>query len=89
MAIVHIPSLLQDMTGGQETVKAPGTNLRQLIEALEARFPGLQDRLCREGRLRPNVAAWVDGEPASAGLLEPLKEESEVHFLPAISGGRS
>ncbi|HET6383931.1 MAG TPA: MoaD/ThiS family protein [Armatimonadota bacterium] len=87
MASVHIPSLLQDLTGGADEVTAPGATVGELIEALEERFPGLRDRLCDGRRLRPAVAVWVDGEPSREGLLQALTDHSDVHFLPAISGG--
>jgi len=59
----------------------------QIIEALDARFSGVRDRLCDGGRLDPAVAAWVDGRAARLGLRERVGEDSEVQFLPAISGG--
>jgi hypothetical protein len=33
------------------------------------------------------VAVIVDGEASVLGMLERLREDSEVHFLPAIGGG--
>jgi hypothetical protein len=33
------------------------------------------------------VAVAIDGEIYSDPLLEPVGPQSEVHFLPAISGG--
>jgi hypothetical protein len=29
----------------------------------------------------------VDGEVARLGLLQPVRADSEVHFLPALGGG--
>ncbi len=87
MPIVWIPSLLQTLTAGQEKVSLPGETLRQVIENLEERFPGIKDRLCEGDRLRPSMAAVVDGEVSRLGLRHRLEEGSEVHFLPAISGG--
>ena len=37
----------------------------------------------------PGMAVIVDGETGNVGLLEKVKEDSEVHFLPAIGGGSS
>jgi molybdopterin converting factor small subunit len=84
---VYIPSLIRDLTGGQEVVHAPGQTVRQVIENLEERYPGLRDRLCDENGLRPNLSLVVDGELSHRRLRQPLSEDSEVHFLPAISGG--
>ena len=92
MAVVWIPALYRDLTSGETTVVAPGATVRQLIENLEARFPGIKARLYAddEMRLRPGVAIVVDGavlRDRSRVLRTPLTDASEVHFLPAISGG--
>ena len=87
MPVVWVPGLLQDLTGGQDRIVAPGETVGQLIEALEARYPGLKARLLEDGRLRPGIAVVVDGEVSARRLRHRLAETSEIHFLPAISGG--
>ena len=87
MALVWIPSLLRDLTGGEAQVTVPGETVRQLITSLEKTYPGVKARLCEEGQLRPNIAVVVDGQVSSQRLRHRLTETSEVHFLPAISGG--
>jgi sulfur-carrier protein len=87
MSTVWIPSLLQPLTDGQPKVIVPGETLRQVIEALEERFPGIQSRLCEGDRLRPSIVAVVNGEVSRFGLRHRLEPESEIHFVPAISGG--
>jgi sulfur-carrier protein len=87
MAEVWIPALIRDLTGGQEVIQAPGETVRQLIENLEMRFPGIKGRLCDENGLRGNILLVVNGELCQRRLRQSLSEDSEVHFLPAISGG--
>jgi len=87
MAVVYIPSLLRDLTHGEETVRLPGENVRQIIAALNDAYPGTRDRLCDANGLRRSIAIAVDGQIASLGLLEPVEQTSEVHIVPAISGG--
>jgi molybdopterin synthase sulfur carrier subunit len=87
MPVVWVPSLLRDLTNGQETLTVPGQTVGQVIENLDARCPGLLERLCEEGRLRPNIAVVVDGVASRQRLRHRLTETSEVHFVPAISGG--
>jgi molybdopterin synthase sulfur carrier subunit len=58
-----------------------------VIENLEARFPGIRARLCEGDRLRPSMVAVVDGETCRQGLRQRLNDSSEIHFLPAMSGG--
>lgn len=87
MAVVWIPALLRDTTGGEAQVTVPGETVRQMIANLEQTYPGIEERLCEEGRLRPNIAVVVDGQVSRQRLRHKLTETSEVHFLPAISGG--
>jgi molybdopterin synthase sulfur carrier subunit len=87
MAIVYIPSLMQNLTGGKDTVEVPGGSVRQVIENLNKAYPGIKERLVEDGRIKPNISVAVDGEITSMGLLEKVGERSEVHFLPAIGGG--
>jgi molybdopterin converting factor small subunit len=87
MALVWIPPLVRDLTGGKETVTVPGATIGQAIAALEQQFPGVRERLCPGGGLRSGLAVVVDGQVARFGLLEAVGPESEVHFLPAIAGG--
>jgi sulfur-carrier protein len=87
MAVVWIPALLRDLTGGQESIKTPGATVREAIEALELRYPGIKARLLEGDRLRPGIAVVVDGSVSGRGLRHQLDETSEIHFLPAIGGG--
>jgi molybdopterin synthase sulfur carrier subunit len=87
MATVWIPSLMRDLTARQQTLDAPGKTVGQVIEALDVAYPGLKDRLCEGNRIRPTLAAHVDGRIAQLGLLEPVGEHSEIQFLPTVSGG--
>lgn len=45
---VRIPTPLLSLTGGKKEVEAEGTTLKELIEDLERRYPGLKERLCDE-----------------------------------------
>jgi molybdopterin synthase sulfur carrier subunit len=87
MPAVWIPALMRDLTGGNEVVRVPGQTVRQVIESLDERFPGIKDRLCDEDGLRPNITVIVDREVSHRRLRQVLSENSEVHFLPAVSGG--
>jgi len=89
MATVYIPSLLRDLTGGRDTVTVEGGSVREILQRLEATYPGMQARLCDGDALRPGVAVAVDGQLSPLGLLQPVKPDSEVHFVPAIAGGAS
>jgi molybdopterin synthase sulfur carrier subunit len=87
MARVWIPALVRDLTAGQETVTVPGARVRDVIDALERAYPGVKARLCDGDELRSGIAVVVDAEVARLGLRQPVGDDSEVHFLPAIGGG--
>ena len=87
MPIVWIPSLLRELTEGQEKLIVPGETVREVISNLDARYPGVEARLCQDGRLQFNIAVVVDGAISRQGLRQAVTEASEVHFIPAISGG--
>jgi sulfur-carrier protein len=87
MPVVFIPALLRDLTHGEESVLVPGVSVREVIEQLEERYPGVKARLYDGDRLRPGIAVAVDGAISRLRLRHRLQEGSEVHFLPAISGG--
>jgi sulfur-carrier protein len=87
MAIVHIPSLMRDLTKGQAQVTVHGRTLKHVVGALEEAFPGIKDRLFEADHLRAGIAVSIDGQISQLGLEQPVREEDEIRFLPSISGG--
>ena len=88
MATVYIPTMLQKLTGGVKQVDCQGRNVRQIVDGLDILYPGLRDRLVEDGEIRSNLAVAIDGDVARMGMLERVGETSEVHFVPAIGGGK-
>ena len=78
---------MQELSNGEQRVNVQGNNVRQVIDNLDAVYPGFKDRLVEDGRVKPNISVAIDGEITPLGMLEKVREDSEVHFLPAISGG--
>lgn len=88
MVIVWIPSLLRRLTGGKAELQAEGATVREVLDQLDLAYPGLKARLVEDGRLKPSFAVVVDGISSDLGLRQPLTPNSELHFVPALSGGR-
>jgi molybdopterin converting factor small subunit len=86
VAVVWIPALLQHLTAGEEKVEVPGSTIGEIIEQLEARFPGVKERLVQGQEIRPHIAVAVDGDVSPEGLDQDVQESSEIHFIPALSG---
>ena len=78
---------MQNLSNGEHRVVVEGKNVRQIIESLDQKYPGFKNRLVEDGRVKPNISVAIDGEITPLGMIEKVSEESEVHFLPAISGG--
>lgn len=87
MATVFIPSLMQKLSDGKSRVEIEGSSVRQVVNNLEAQYPGFMERLVEDGRIKGNISVAIDGEITPLGMLEKVGENSEVHFLPAIGGG--
>ena len=87
MATVFIPSLMQKLSDGKSRVEIEGSSVRQIVNNLEAQYPGFMERLVDDGRIKGNISVAIDGEITPLGMLEKVGEDSEVHFLPAIGGG--
>jgi len=78
---------MQELSSGEQRVNVQGNNIRQVIDNLDAVYPGFKDRLVEDGRVKPNISVAIDGEITPLGMIEKVEDDSEVHFLPAISGG--
>jgi sulfur-carrier protein len=86
MALVFIPAMLQNLTGGVNQVRIAGRTVRDVVNGLEERFPGIKERVLQAGDFRPDLAIAVDGEVA-LDVTDRVRDDSEVHFIPPISGG--
>jgi sulfur-carrier protein len=90
MAIeVRIPTILRTYTGGEKAVTATGATLAELIDDLEANYPGLKDRLIEESELRRFVNVYINDEDVRfiGSLGATLSDGDQVVVLPAVAGG--
>lgn len=87
---VLIPTPLRNLTGNAADVLVDAANVTGLIAALEAKHPGLKERLCDEsGKLRRFVNVYLNEEDIRFLKAEAteLKDGDEVSIVPAIAGG--
>ncbi|HLB61179.1 MAG TPA: ubiquitin-like small modifier protein 1 [Actinomycetota bacterium] len=90
MVRVKLPTILRKHTGGEPAVDAEGATLRELLENLEARYPGLtKNVLANDGGLHRFVNVYVNDEDVRyLGSLETAMREGDVvSILPAVAGG--
>ena len=84
---VLVPTPLRSYTGGRAEVVASGATLAELLEDLNAVFPGIRFRMIDEqDRIRPHVRIFVNRELVR-DLGTPLRVTDEVQILQALSGG--
>ena len=88
--MVRIPGPLRRVTNGTEKVTVEGATLGACIGELEARFPGIRDRLLDEaGQMRYFVNVYLNGEDVRflKGLDTPTSAGDELSIVPAVAGG--
>lgn len=88
--LVRIPTPLRRMTNGQDKVEMEESNLSDMIDKLEASYPGFKERLIDEnGELRYFVNIYLNGEDVRflEGLATAAKAGDEVSIVPAVAGG--
>jgi len=87
LATVYIPAQLRVLTGGRDRVAAAGRTVGELVDAIDAAYPGFRARVVEDGELARALAVSVDGDLTPAGLREGVAPDAEVHFVPALGGG--
>jgi molybdopterin synthase sulfur carrier subunit len=88
--VVRIPAPLRRLTQGLDKVDVEASTVAEVVERLEARFPGFRERLLDEtGEVRYFVNIYVNGEDVRflQGLDTPTKSGDEVSIVPAVAGG--
>ena len=83
MARVVLTGELARRFAGKDTeIKVAARNVRHLYQLLDELYPGMGEVF--EAR---SLAVAIDGDIVADAFLEPLEDDTEVAFLPAIRGG--
>lgn len=87
---VRIPTTMRPITGGDKQVALEPGSLSEVIAALEAKHPGMGERLLDEdGVLRKFVNVFVDDDDVRYlnGLDTAVEDTWTVSIIPAVAGG--
>jgi sulfur-carrier protein len=87
---VRVPTILRTYTGGESEVSADGSTLSELLESLDASYPGIKGRIIDEqGQIRRFVNVYVGNDDVRFldGLDTGVGEATEVSIIPAVAGG--
>ncbi len=85
--VVTLPAVLVNLfPGAARRVELPAETVGDAIDALDARWPGMRDRI-RDStpRIRRHMNVFVEGERAT--LETRLSPGAEMVVITAISGG--
>ena len=87
MAHVRLPSLFAGLfPAAPRRLDVPAETVAAMIDALEAQWPGMRDRICDSTpAIRRHMNVFVDGRRAA--LATPLSQGADVFVLTAVSGG--
>jgi len=87
LVVARLPGVLIDLfPGAPRRVELQAATVREMIDGLDARWPGMRDRICdSRPAIRKHMNVFVDGEKAT--LETRLAPGTEIFVLTAISGG--
>jgi molybdopterin synthase sulfur carrier subunit len=91
MATILIPTPLRRLTGGQSKVQIPGENVADLIQGLEAEYPGMAERILDgNGNAKRFIQIFRNEDEIRTlqGLETPVATEDRISIVPAMAGGR-
>ncbi|MQF68100.1 MoaD/ThiS family protein [SAR202 cluster bacterium AD-802-K11_MRT_200m] len=89
-ATVRIPTPLRKVTNGEDKASVDAGTMVEVVESLEAQFPGLKARICDDdGELRSFVNVYVNGEDIRFldGMGSAISSGDEISIVPAVAGG--
>jgi len=90
---VRVYGTLRSVMGGvkeTEVSLADGSTAHQVLDQLVASYPGLREKVYREGEeLQGGVGLYVNGRSIRFldGLSTPVQEGDELALFPPIGGG--
>ncbi|GAA1449300.1 ubiquitin-like small modifier protein 1 [Nocardiopsis tropica] len=89
-ASVRVPTILRTYTDDASEVEAKGSTLAELLDDLEANYPGIRARILDDnGKVRRFVNVYVGDEDVrfEKGLQTEIAEGAKVSIIPAVAGG--
>lgn len=90
MSTVRIPPTLRAATDGTKLVEIDGATVKDVVDNLVARYPGLTEQLIGgDGSINAFVNVFLNDTDVRhlEGLATAVTERDSVVLLPAMAGG--
>lgn len=87
---VYVPTPFRHLVGNRARVRAAGGNLREVMDDLDAQFPGFAAQVRDgDGEIATHIGVYVNQIEVEAldGEATALAAGDEVAFIPALAGG--
>ncbi|HLW16402.1 MAG TPA: MoaD/ThiS family protein [Actinomycetota bacterium] len=87
---VRMPTILRKYTAGEKAVHGSGSTVREVIEDLEHKHPGVRGAVVADGgELHRFINMYLNDEDIRfLGSLEtPVSDGDVISILPAVAGG--
>ena len=87
---IRIPPALRSFTGGADEIQVDAANVRDAIDALEAKHGGIKERICGpDGKVLRFVNLFVGEDDIRMldGLDSELSNGQTLSIIPAMAGG--
>jgi sulfur-carrier protein len=88
MPLVKVYANLRTIIGKKE-LSIPGLSIQEILEKLVQEYPGLQQFLLEEGKLRPRVIITCNGQTLDpeTRLQTLVSDQDQIAIFPPVSGG--
>ena len=86
---MKLPPILQEFSGGVETLEVNGRTVNECLEKLEAQFPGMRESLLdRQGKLLRVFGIYLNSDGLHPVELDtPVQDNDEIVILNFLMGG--
>lgn len=86
---VRIPAPMRQHTDGKNQVEADGATVREVLDDLVKRYPGLKERIFDGDQVRRFVNFSLNGEDVRylEDMTTATKGGDELDVIPAVAGG--
>ena len=87
---VRIPTILRTYTLGESEVSAFGSTVTEVLDDLDARYPGIKARILDEqGAIRRFVNVYVGNDDVRFldALDTKVSDDAQISVIPAVAGG--